>query len=96
MIPLLNVPDWRRREATPHRARCRRSSLVEDVAVVSVVGDGLAATTEPLARFLSTLRAAQASPAAITRDAAAPRRAHPAQARSAEAQRALHRAFVEA
>lgn len=94
VVSLLNVPDWRGAkqrltEAEPNLV------LTEDVAVVSVVGDGLAATTEPLVRFMSTLKGANTTPilfsasplrlgAVIPKDALA------------EAQRALHRVFVEA
>lgn len=94
VISLLNVPDWRNA-----RARLTETlpalSLVEDVGVVSVVGDGLAATTEPLSRFLSTLRGTGASHVALY---ATPLRLGAVIPKSAmgEAERALHRAFVEA
>ncbi|MDI1476594.1 aspartate kinase [Polyangium sp. y55x31] len=93
VVSLLNVPDWRGAKqrltgALPSLA------LVEDVAVVSVVGDGLAATTEPLARFLAALRAVSATPSALTATPLRLSAVVPASA-LAEAQRALHRAFVE-
>jgi aspartate kinase len=93
VIPLLNVPDWRGAQQRITSA-LPALALVEDVAGVSVVGDGLAATTEPLARFLSVLRGASANPISIT---AGPLRlgAVVPSASLAEAQRALHRAFVE-
>jgi aspartate kinase len=94
VIPLLNVPDWRGAKQTL-LAALPSLSLVEDVVLVSVVGDGLAATTEPLARFLSTLRGASASPIALHASALRLGAVIP-QAAMAEAQRALHRAFVEA
>ena len=92
MLPLLNVPDW---------AGARRLllsllpelDLTEGVAVASVVGDGLAATPEPLVRFLGALRAAEITPQQIT---ATPLRLSAVidGGKSAEAQRALHTAFV--
>ncbi|MDI3289651.1 aspartate kinase [Polyangium sp. 15x6] len=93
VVSLLNVPDWRGAKqrltgALPSLA------LVEDVAVVSVVGDGLAATTEPLARLLAALRGVSATPSALTATPLRLSAVVPASA-LAEAQRALHRAFVE-
>lgn len=94
IVPLLNVPDW----AGAKRqlgAALPELSLVEGVAAASVVGDGLAATPEPLARFLAALRGAGIAPMAIT---AGPLRlgAVIEASRSADAQRALHAAFVAA
>ncbi|TKD02048.1 aspartate kinase [Polyangium fumosum] len=93
VVSLLNVPDWRGAKqrltgALPSLA------LVEDVAVVSVVGDGLAATTEPLVRFLAALRGVSATPSALTATPLRLSAVVPASA-LAEAQRALHHAFVE-
>lgn len=92
VIPLLNVPDWRaaKRLLT---ADLPSLELVEGAAVVSVVGDGFAATAEPLARFLGALQRASAPPlltvatplrlsAVVDADLAIP------------AQRALHSEFV--
>jgi aspartate kinase len=94
VISLLNVPDWR---AAKQRLVDAEPSLVltEDVAVVSVVGDGLAATTEPLVRFMSTLRTTKTTALTFT---ATPLRIGAVIAKDtlAEAQRALHREFVEA
>ncbi len=94
VVSLLNVPDWR---VAKQRLVEAEPSLVltEDVAVVSVVGDGLAATTEPLVRFVSTLRGANATALTFT---ATPLRLGAVIAKDAlsEAQRALHRVFVEA
>lgn len=94
IVSLLNVPDWR---GAKQRLLDAEPSLVltEDVAIVSVVGDGLAATTEPLVRFLSTLRAMKTTPLTVT---ATPLRLGAVIAKDAlaEAQRALHREFVEA
>jgi aspartate kinase len=93
VIPLLNVPDWRGAKARIQGV-LPTVDLTEDVAVVSVVGDGLAATTEPLARFLSVLRAVAVSPSAVTATPLRLSAAIPASA-CADAQRALHRAFIE-
>ncbi|MCC6559607.1 MAG: aspartate kinase [Polyangiaceae bacterium] len=92
VIPLLNVPDWQRarRELA---AALPALDVIEGVAVVSGVGDGLAATAEPLARFAGALREAGiearltiAGPLRLSAviDAGA----------AAAAQRALHAAFV--
>lgn len=92
LIPLLNVPDWAgaRRHLT---SAIPSLELTEGVAVASVVGDGLAATPEPLIRFLSALRDAGAPPEHVV---ATPLRlgAVIPGAASADAQRALHAAFV--
>jgi aspartate kinase len=92
LIPLLNVPDWAgaRRQIV---AAAPGLELVEGVAVASVVGDGLAATPEPLVRFLGALRDAGIAP---LHTVAGPLRLGAAidGARAADAQRALHAAFV--
>ena len=67
--------------------------LVESVAVVSVVGDGLAGSPEPLQRFLSALRGVDAAPLCVTAGALR-LGAVIAAGRAGEAQRALHAAFV--
>ena len=92
LLPLLNVPDWsgaRRLLA----AAVPSLDLTEGVAVASVVGDGLAATPEPLVRFLGALH--QAGIAAL-QVSATPLRLGAVidAARVADAQRALHAAFV--
>jgi aspartate kinase len=92
VIPLLNVPDWQgaRRQLA---VALPGLELIEGVAVVSVVGDGLAATAEPLARFAGALHRAGIEPRLTV---AGPLRlgavlgADEAEA----AQRALHAAFV--
>jgi aspartate kinase len=92
VIPLLNVPDW-------GSARGRLVAavpgleLTEGVAAVGVVGDGFAATAEPLARLLSVLREAGIEALLVT---ATPLRLGAVidDGRAAEAQRALHAAFV--
>lgn len=92
VIPLLNVPDFRAAKKML-LAELPSLEIVEGTAVVSVVGDGLAATAEPLARFLSALSRIEAAPmltvatplrlsAVIQGELAVP------------AQREIHRAFV--
>ncbi len=92
LLPLLNVPDWTgaRRQLT---AAVPSLSLTEGVALASVVGDGLAATPEPLVRFLAALRDAGIAELQVT---ATPLRLSAVidGARSADAQRALHAAFT--
>jgi aspartate kinase len=92
LIPLLNVPDWR---AARQKLLFDLPSLElsEGTSVVSVVGDGLAATPEPLVRFLGALRSEGAAPLLTT---ATPLRLSAViDAPHADAvQRALHRAFV--
>ena len=92
LLPLLNVPDWAfaRRALT---AAVPSLSLTEGVAAASVVGDGLAATPEPLVRFLACLQEAgiealQVSASALRLGAVIDG------ARAGDAQRALHAAFV--
>jgi aspartate kinase len=92
LLPLLNVPDWS--AAKKHLAdRLPGLALTEGVAVASVVGDGLAGTTEPLARFLSVLRRAEIDELWVTATALRLSAVVPA-ARASDAQRALHAAFV--
>jgi aspartate kinase len=94
LVPLLNVPDWAgaRKQLT---AALPALELTEGVAVASVVGDGFAATPEPLVRFLGALRDAGIAPLQVT---ATPLRlgAVIAGDRAGDAQRALHAAFVAA
>jgi aspartate kinase len=89
-LPLLNVPDW---------PRCARALEETGVvfegkhAVVSVVGYGLTGTSGALAKVLATLEGAGAKALTV---AAGPLRisATIAEDRLADAQRALHAAFV--
>jgi aspartate kinase len=92
VIPLLNVPDWSVAKQKLS-AGFPELELQEGVAVVSVVGDGLAATPEPLRRFLRSLAGEGIAPYALS---AGPLRMSAVidGARSGEAQRALHAAFV--
>jgi aspartate kinase len=64
LIALLNVPDW----ASARRrllAAVPGLELVDEMSLVSVVGDGLASTTEPLSTFLRAVRSAGAEPRAV-------------------------------
>jgi aspartate kinase len=91
-IPLLNVPDW---EASRPRLleRSRGASLSDGCGIVSVVGDGLTTSARALPRFLGVLEGLGASAKAIH---AGPLRvaATIESTKLAEAQRALHAAFV--
>jgi aspartate kinase len=92
VVPLLNAPDYdaARRTLTAAVPTLR---LDDGLGVVSIVGDGLAATVEPLVRFRAALGSAGVAPHAIT---ATPLRlgAVVPRDRLADAQRALHAAFV--
>ncbi|WP_437543486.1 aspartate kinase [Sorangium sp. So ce367] len=92
VIPLLNVPEWQgaRRKLA---ALLPSLELVEGLAAVSVVGDGLSATAEPLARFVEVLARAGIAPRFTI---AGPLRlgALVDAADVAAAQRLLHAAFV--
>jgi aspartate kinase len=92
VIPLLNVPDFRAAKARL-KAELPSLEIVEETAVVSVVGDGLAATTEPLARFLGALQRVEAAPLLTV---ATPLRLSAVidAALAGPAQRELHRVFV--
>jgi aspartate kinase len=92
VVPLLNVPDW------PLAARSLASAapslaLTEDVATVSVVGDGLGASMEPTIRFGTALRTEGIAPKLLT---ATPLRISAVipRAMQAAAERILHEAFV--
>jgi aspartate kinase len=91
-VPLLNVPDWASAKKQL-AAAIPPLAITEGVAVASVVGDGLAATFEPLGRFLGALRAAGIEPRSTL---AGPLRISAVvdASAAAEAQRALHGAFV--
>ncbi|MFO0756221.1 MAG: aspartate kinase [Byssovorax sp.] len=92
VIPLLNLPDWSRAKQQLGGS-FPELELHEGVAVVSVVGDGLAATPEPMRRFLRALGGEGISPHSLV---GGPLRLSAVidGARSGEAQRALHAAFV--
>ena len=92
VVPLLNVPDWAA-EKRRLLAAVPGLELVEGLVSISVVGDGFAATGEPLARFVRALRDADI---AITHLNATPLRvsALVEPRASAEAQKRIHAAFV--
>jgi aspartate kinase len=92
-LPLLNVPDWPRCSRALEEAFGKSVSFEGQHAVVSVVGYGLTGTSGALARVIATLSAAGVTPVSVT---AGPLRisATIAQAGLADAQRALHAAFV--
>ena len=94
LVSLLNVPDWAGAKKQL-AAALPALELIEDVAVASVVGDGFAATPEPLRRFLEALRGAGIAPLQVT---ATPLRlgAVIEGGLAVAAQRALHAAFVTA
>ena len=92
LLPLLNVPDWPGAKKAL-LATVPTLSLKENVAVVSVVGDGFAATQEPLVRFLGALRAAEA-PSALTIATPLRMSAVVDAAKNTDVQRALHDVFV--
>ncbi len=94
VVPLAFVPDW----ASAKHALQTDSSLTqircdEDVSTVSVVGNGLAETTEPLCQFMQTLRQVEAGP---RQTHVTPLRLTAVIARShyEKAQQALHETFV--
>jgi aspartate kinase len=92
-IPLLNVPDWDRCRARLEEKLRGTLALESGCAVASVVGDGLTSAARALPRFLAVLEEAGAAPRALH---AGPLRiaATIEATRLADAQRALHAAFV--
>ncbi|NUP04555.1 MAG: aspartate kinase [Polyangiaceae bacterium] len=93
IIPLLNVPSADKahdalRAALPH------VEISNDVATVSVVGDGLAGDGTALGQFVAALTEAQATPRALSAGPLRITAVIPAD-RSAEAQRAIHHVFVK-
>ncbi|MEZ4299132.1 MAG: aspartate kinase [Polyangiaceae bacterium] len=92
LLPLLNVPDWQAARRTL-LASVPGLALTESVSAVSVVGDGFAATQEPLTRFLAALRTAGARPHLTT---ATPLRmtAIIESDKALDSQRTLHDSFV--
>ncbi|MCA9620809.1 MAG: aspartate kinase, partial [Myxococcales bacterium] len=91
LLSLLNAPDWR--ALAGEIAGLPEVSLAEDVALVSVVGDGLTDQSSAVARFGEVLARAGATPRGIF--VSALRLAAIVDAdRSLEAQQALHAAFI--
>jgi aspartate kinase len=90
-VPLLNVPDWAARRGD--LAALASTSIVEELALVSVVGDGLLGTSG-LVKLRACLASAGVEPVvtsghALRMSALVPR------AERATAERALHAAFLE-
>jgi aspartate kinase len=94
VVPLSNVPDWQKaRERLAASSTWGEARIDMDAAVVSVVGDGLTESGEPLGRLVEALAARGIEPREVR---ASPLRLRAILARSQadEAQRALHAAFV--
>lgn len=92
ILPLTNVPSPEAAIQSVRRA-FPSAKIEAGIAVVSVVGDGLSGSAEPLRRFLVALRSAGCEPRQIT---AGPLRlgAVVPSERAADAQRALHAELV--
>jgi len=92
VVPLLNLPDWEKRRASLEARVGSKVSISGGLALVSVVGDGLA-TSAGLGRFLATLEAHGVAPRSVF---AGPLRlaAAIASEKLGDVQRALHAAFV--
>jgi aspartate kinase len=93
VVPLINLPDWPRAKAALLAAGEGGLELIEGLAQVSVVGESLSTTGLPLVKFLGALRDAGArvhglSASALRMSAIIEPGA------MAQAQRALHEAFV--
>lgn len=91
LVPLLNAPDFHHHARTLAAVPSLR--IEEGLATASIVGDGLAASVEPLARASALLAEAGVTPRVL---AASPLRLTAVIAREAldPAQRALHAGFV--
>jgi aspartate kinase len=95
MVPLSNVPDWNQaRSILETHSLWKKAKVERDVAVVSVVGDGLTDNGNSLRDMVKALTQGGCKPIEL--------RASPLRLRAivtsdqcAEAQRLLHRAFVE-
>lgn len=90
-VPLLNVPDWAARRAEV--ASLPETSIVEDLALVSVVGDGLLGTSG-LVKLRACLASAGVSALASSGHALRMSALVPRDQRG-NAERALHAAFLE-
>ncbi|MCU0690845.1 MAG: aspartate kinase [Polyangiaceae bacterium] len=94
LVPMLSVPDWARAEATLRESEpWRKAHIHRDVAVISVVGHGLADDAVPTRRMLTALRSEGVRPFEVR---AAPLRLTAVVRKGVcdSAQRALHRAFL--
>ena len=93
-LPLLNVPDWQRCERAIATESGASVTFLGKRAVVSVVGYGLTGTSGALASVYECLSRIGAAPIAVS---AGPLRISVTidEAKLADAQRALHAAFVD-
>ncbi len=93
-LPLLNVPDWQRCASAIERAVGAGATLLGKRSVVSVVGYGLTGTSGALASVYECLSAITAPPLCVS---AGPLRISATidESKLADAQRALHAAFVD-
>lgn len=93
-LPLLNVPDWQRCARAIERGVGGAATFLGKRAVVSVVGYGLTGTSGAVARVYECLARIEAPPVCVT---AGPLRISATidEAKLADAQKALHAAFVE-
>ena len=94
VVPLLNVPSPENAVGALERSIGPTTTIHRGGSLVSVVGDGLSARADALVRFSEALTSAGAEPSFI---AAGPLRlsAIIEASKSDDAQRAVHRAFVE-
>ena len=92
-LPLLNVPDWQRCARSLERALGTGATFIGKRAVVSVVGYGLTGTSGALAIVYECLRGIDAAPVCVN---AGPLRISATidESKLADAQRALHVAFI--
>jgi aspartokinase len=90
VVPLLNVPSPESPIAVLERALGPTTTIHRGISMVSIVGDGLSARADALARFSAALRSAGAEPMYVS---AGPLRlsALVDVNRADEAQRAIHR-----
>ncbi|MCC6647154.1 MAG: aspartate kinase [Polyangiaceae bacterium] len=95
VVPLLNVPDWARARRALSHVGGSSLELVEGLAAVGVVGDGLSTTGRPLVDFSTALRDAGVRVRALSAGALS-LVAQIDPAGLADAQRALHARFVVA
>ncbi|MDB4933990.1 MAG: Aspartokinase [Labilithrix sp.] len=93
-LPLLNTPDWQRCARAIERAVGNATTILGKRAVVSVVGYGLTGTSGALGRVYECLARIGAMPLCVS---AGPLRISVTidEAKLADAQKALHAAFVE-
>jgi aspartate kinase len=96
VVPLANVPDWTRARALLQSDPAfEGATILDNVAVVSVVGAGLTDTTEPLVRMFDCLGGEGIEPIELRASPLRLRAIIPASTAS-QAQRVLHARFVGA